>query len=169
VGAGFASFETSFYGLINSFLPTLIQSLQQGADQGPAYTAAMQAMVNNLAVRGVLAPFGHVAWTAIAAGAFWRVKYDQPMNPAMLLDSRFLKAFAIPVLMHTAWDLSILIPTLSEGVNVCLWIGTGATTWYVLFGLVQQGLRQVKEEQKTHLQSTLANVESTLALGTVRA
>jgi RsiW-degrading membrane proteinase PrsW (M82 family) len=169
VGAGFASFETSFYGLINSFLPTLIQSLQQGAQQGPAYTAAMQSMVDNLAVRGVLAPFGHVAWTAIAAGAFWRVKYDQPMNPGMLLDSRFLKAFAIPVLMHTAWDLSILIPTLSFGVNLCLWIGTGATTWYVLFGLVQQGLRQVKEEQKTHLQSTLANVESTLALGTVRA
>ena len=169
VGAGFASFETTFYGLVNAFLPTFIQALQQGLQEGPAYGAAMQAMVSNLAVRGVLAPFGHVAWTAIAAGAFWRVKYDKPVSLAMVTDSRFLKAFAIPVIMHTLWDASILIPTISTFLNLCLWIGTGVTTWYVLFGLVQQGLRQVKEEQKANLQSTLANVESTLSLGTVRA
>ena len=45
---------------------------------------------------------------------------------------------------------------------------TGLITWYVLFGLVQQGLRQVKDEQVAHLQGTLANVEATLGLGTVR-
>ncbi|MGC9222271.1 MAG: hypothetical protein ACP5E2_00020 [Terracidiphilus sp.] len=37
---------------------------------------------------------------------------------------------------------------------------------YVLFGLVQQGLRQVRDEQKAQLQSTLAKVEVTLGLGT---
>jgi hypothetical protein len=41
-------------------------------------------------------------------------------------------------------------------------ISTGIITWYVVFGLVQQGLRQVKDEQKSHLQSTLANVEAQL-------
>ena len=167
VGAGFASFETTFYGLINAFLPTLIQSLQQM--QAPAaINAAMQAMVDNLIVRGVLAPFGHVVWTAIAAGAFWRVKGGQPTSVGMLLDPRFFKAFLIPVAMHTLWDLSILLPNLSLIVNACLWIGTGLTSWYVLFGLVQQGLRQVKDEQQTQLQSTLANVEATLGLGAKR-
>jgi protease PrsW len=162
VGAGFASFETSFYGLVNAFLPTLIQGLQQM--QAPqAISAAMQAMVDNLVVRGVLAPFGHVAWTAIAAGAFWRVKRDQPTNASMLFDTRFLKAFAIPVAMHTLWDASVLFPNLSTVINICLWIGTGATTWYVLFGLIQQGLRQVKDMQRTQLQSTLAHVEAAIA------
>jgi len=159
VGAGFASFETCFYGLINSFLPTLIQGLQQ-MQEADAITAAMQSMVNNLVVRGVLAPFGHVAWTAIAAGAFWRLKRDQPTSASMLMDHRFLKAFAIPVLMHTLWDASVLMPNLSFIVNVALWIGTGLVTWYVLFGFIQQGLKQVKEEQMTHLQATLANVEA---------
>jgi protease PrsW len=163
VGAGFASFETSFYGLINAFIPTLIQSLQQGAQQGAAFSTAMQAMVDNLAVRGVLAPFGHVAWSAIAAGAFWRVKRDQPTSASMLTDTRFLKAFAIPVAMHTIWDASVIFPSLSTVVNIVLWIGTGVTTWYVLFGLIQQGLRQVKEMQKAQLESTLAHVEAAIA------
>jgi RsiW-degrading membrane proteinase PrsW (M82 family) len=168
VGAGFASFETSFYGLVNAFLPALFQGLQQGMQQGAAFSAATSAMVDNLAMRGVLAPFGHVAWTAIAAGAFWRVKYDQPVNPGMLLDSRFLKAFAIPVIMHTVWDTSVIFPNIGVLPAYSLMAITGVITWYVLFGLVQQGLRQVKEEQKTHLQSALATVEATLGLGTVR-
>jgi hypothetical protein len=37
---------------------------------------------------------------------------------------------------------------------------TGLITWYVVFMLVQQGLRQVQQEQKMQLQSTLANVEA---------
>lgn len=161
VGAGFASFETSFYGLVNAFLPTLIQGLQQM--QAPqAINAAMQSMVDNLVVRGVLAPFGHVAWTAIAAGAFWRLKRDQPTSPSMLLDTRFLKAFAIPVAMHTLWDASVIFPNLSTVVNICLWIGTGVTTWYVLFGLIQQGLRQVKDMQQAQLQRTLDHVEAAI-------
>jgi RsiW-degrading membrane proteinase PrsW (M82 family) len=165
VGAGFAAFETSFYGLINAFLPALVQGLQAGGQGGTVINAAVQSMSVNLMVRGVLAPFGHVVWTAIAAGAFWRVKGSQPTSMAMLTDSRFLKAFLIPVAMHTLWDASILFPNLSFIVNLCLWIGTGLTSWYVLFGLVQQGLHQVKDEQQTQLQSTLAHVEATLGLG----
>jgi RsiW-degrading membrane proteinase PrsW (M82 family) len=165
VGAGFAAFETSFYGLINSFLPALIQGLQAGGQEGTAINTAVQAMATNLGVRGVLAPFGHVVWTAIAAGAFWRVKGSLPTSMSMLSDSRFLKAFLIPVAMHTLWDASILFPNLSFIVNVFLWIATGLTSWYVLFGLVQQGLHQVKDEQQAQLRSTLANVEATLGLG----
>ena len=164
VGAGFAAFETTFYGLVQTFLPQLIQGLQQ-TQESQAVSAAMDAMVSNLVVRGVLAPFGHVAWTAIAAGAFWRVKRDQPTNLGMLTDGRFLRTFAIPVAMHTIWDASVLIPTLPTVINILLWIGTGVTTWYVVFGLVQQGLREVKQEQMLRLQSTLARVEATLGPG----
>ena len=167
VGAGFAVLETSAYGL-NAFLPTFVQGARQAttdAQVQQVFTSALNSMVDTLILRGVTAPFLHVVWTAIAAGAFWRVKGAQPVSLGMVSDSRFLKAFIIPVAMHTVWDASVLIPTLPMVVNVGLWIVTGLTSWYVLFGMIQQGLRQVKEEQKLRLQSTLAHVEATLGPG----
>jgi RsiW-degrading membrane proteinase PrsW (M82 family) len=172
VGAGFACFETCGYGF-DAILQTLTPVIQAGnvANGFPtaqALAATVESMIGNLVLRGVESPLGHVAWTAIAAGAFWRVKGDKPTSPAMLLDTRFLKAFAIPVLMHTIWDLGVLIPSLPGIMAIILPIVTGLITWYVLFGLVQQGLQQVREEQMTHLQGALAHVEATLGLGTVR-
>jgi RsiW-degrading membrane proteinase PrsW (M82 family) len=167
VGAGFACFETCGYGF-DQILETLTQVVQAG-QVAEGISAAVQNMMANLVLRGVESPLGHVAWTAIAAGAFWRVKGDKPTSPAMLLDARFLKAFAIPVLMHTTWDLSILIPSMPMIMAAFILPAvTGLITWYVLFGLVQQGLQQVKQEQVAHLQNTVANVEATLGLGTMR-
>jgi protease PrsW len=169
VGAGFASFETTWYAM-QSFLPALIQGLvQQGLQVQQAFTSATSAMVDELVMRGVLAPFGHMPWTAIAAGAFWRVKQDQPTNASMLMNPSFLKTLAIPVAMHTLWDASVVFPNIPSVLSILLWIGTGLTTWYVLFGLIQQGLRQVRDVQKTQLESTLAHVEATLGPGMARA
>ena len=167
VGAGFSAFETMGYGL-QSFLPAFIQGLQQAgtsqAGQNQALSAATAAMMGELFLRMfTAAPLGHMVWTAISAGAFWRVKQDRPFSAGMLLDKRFLKLFAVPVVLHAIWDAPIQLPFLGNE------IVAGVIGWYVLFTLVQQGLRQVKEEQKTQLQSTLANVEATLGLGTVRA
>jgi hypothetical protein len=61
--------------------------------------------------------------------------------------------------MHAIWDAPAGWQLPFDG-NYIL---TGLVTWYVVFGLVQQGLRQVKEEQKTHLEGALANVEAALA------
>ena len=56
VGAGFAAFESA----------------------GWAFAALLGGnvddMVNTILLRGVLAPFGHVTWTAITAGALWRAR-----------------------------------------------------------------------------------------------
>ena len=102
------------------------------------------------------APMGHMVWTAIAAGAFWRVKQDRPFSASMLMDKRFLMAFAIPVALHALWDAPIQLPFLGNEILAAL-IG-----WYVLFMLVQQGLQQVKQEQKAQLQTALATVEASM-------
>ena len=159
VGAGFAAFETAGYALNVALLPGLIQGLVQGGStsQQVMATATHQgaaAMLQILRLRGIEAPLGHVAWTAVSAGAFWRVKLDKPFSPAMLMDSRFLKALAIPVVMHAIWDAPWQLPFSGNQIL------TGLITWYVVFMLVQQGLRQVQQEQKMQLQSTLANVEA---------
>jgi RsiW-degrading membrane proteinase PrsW (M82 family) len=161
VGAGFAAFETAGYALNQALLPGLIQGLIQGGSTSQqVMTAATHqgvvAMLQILRLRGIEAPLGHVAWTAVAAGAFWRVKLDKPFVPAMLVDSRFLKAFAIPVVMHAVWDAPVQLPFNGNPIL------TGLITWYVVFMLVQQGLRQVQTEQKLQLQANLANVEASM-------
>jgi RsiW-degrading membrane proteinase PrsW (M82 family) len=166
VGAGFSAFETMGYGL-QSFLPAFIQGLQQAgtsqAGQNQALSAATAAMMGELFLRMfTAAPLGHMVWTAISAGAFWRVKQDRPFSAGMLLDKRFLKLFAVPVVLHALWDAPIQLPFLGNE------IVAGVIGWYVLFTLVQQGLQQVKQEQMVHLQSALANVEATLVQGTIR-
>ncbi|MFP5230174.1 MAG: PrsW family intramembrane metalloprotease [Acidobacteriota bacterium] len=144
VGAGFAAFETAGY------------ALNKGLLTGTDLSSGVAAMMQVLWLRAFLTPWGHVAWTAIAAAALWRVKGARPFGPSMLMDSRFLKAFLIPVVLHTIWDCPWQLPF--EG-NAIL---SALVSWYVVFGLVQQGLRQVREEQKSHLQQTLQRVETSM-------
>ncbi len=158
VGAGFACFETAGYALNSALLPGLLQGLQAGQTVDVATHAGIVSMLQILRLRGILAPLGHVAWTAIAAGAFWRVKQDKPVNPSMFLDSRFLKAFLIPVSMHALWDAPAFMQLPFLGNSII----TGVISWYVVFGLVQQGLRQVRDEQRGHLQQTLQTVEASM-------
>jgi len=161
VGAGFAAFETAGYALNEGLLPGLLAPILQAgsaaqAVYGPAMHQGVVAMLQILRLRGILTPLGHVAWTALSAGAFWRVKMGRPTSITMLFDHRFLKAFIIPVALHAIWDAPIQLPFLGNQII------TGLITWYVVFGLVQQGLRQVKEEQRLKLESTLATVQASL-------
>ena len=158
VGAGFACFETTGYALNSALLPGLLQGLQAGQTIDVATHSGIVAMLQILRLRGILAPLGHVAWTAIACGAFWRVKQDKPLNPSMFLDTRFIKAFLIPVSMHALWDAPAFMQLPFLGNSII----TGVISWYVVFGLVQQGLKQVKEEQRSHLQQTLQTVEASM-------
>jgi len=158
VGAGFACFETAGYALNSALLPGLLQGLEQGQTIPVATHAGIVAMLQILRLRGILAPLGHVAWTAIAAGAFWRVKQDKPAKLSMFLDARFLKAFLIPVSMHAIWDAPAFMQLPFLGNDII----TGLVSWYVVFGLVQQGLRQVQDEQRSHLQHTLQTVEASM-------
>ena len=96
VGAGFAALRRRGYALNDGPAAGFAAEFTGGAsdpDSGDG-RRALRSMLQLLLLRGIEAPLGHVAWTALAAGAFWRVKEDRPTSPAMLLDPRFLKAFA---------------------------------------------------------------------------
>lgn len=125
VGAGFAAFESAGY----AFRALL------GA------TGTLDAMTQTIQLRAFLTPFGHVAWTAIAAGVLWRVKGVGPFHPKLFVDRRFLKAFAIPVVLHMIWNAPLPSPLYVKHLVL------GVVSWFVVFAIVQQGLGQVRALQ----------------------
>ena len=124
VGAGFAFFESAGYAF--DFLER---------------TNSLSVMFDVIQTRAFLTPFGHVAWTAIAAAALWRVKGDRDFQLNMLFDAGFLQTMCIPIVLHMLWNAPFQTPF--ELHHIVL----GIVGWFVVFGLVQQGLHQIREEQ----------------------
>ena len=117
IGAGFASFETAGY-LFNALL----------ANQG----GGLGAMLGLAILRAVSAPGMHVAWTAIAAAAYWRVSPLRARPSEAIRSGKFWVLFAVPVVMHGLWDW--ITP---------LWPLYLVIEWVVLISLIQTGLREV--------------------------
>jgi protease PrsW len=145
VGTGFAAFESAGYAL----------------DALLRYKT-IDAMMQVIHLRALLSPFIHIPFTAIAAGALWRAKGSQSLSLHHFFDASFLKAFAIPVVLHMIWNTPVDLPFHLKHLTI------GVIAWFVVFGLVQQGLKQVKQQQiesvKTKLEESGANLR-TMNLG----
>ena len=144
IGAGFAVFESAGYTQ-----DALLYGLKQMDNNWGKFFAAGGAGFLNSAVftRAWLSPFGHVVWTAIAAGALWRVKKEGRFELRML-DKTFWKTFLVPIVCHMTWDSPIAMGTANPGIlNYGVTLGLGVISWYVAFKLVQEGLKQVRRMQ----------------------
>jgi RsiW-degrading membrane proteinase PrsW (M82 family) len=124
VGAGFAAFESTGYAF-QTFM-------KHSGDH------AILDVFSTEAQRAVLAPFGHITWTALLGGAIfaaWRRDAFGPIAPV-------LWTFVGVVALHAAWDAtygwSIIIAQGVEGSgwfagwpNTTDWIGTptGSELW----------------------------------------
>lgn len=132
VGAGFAMFESAGYAFINLLAQKNVE-----------------AMNSNILSRAFFAPVGHVAYSSIWAGALWRVKGDKPFAFSMLGDWRFLKLFLLGVILHGFWNSPLLMKQFGEDGS---WYAktaiVGVIAWFVIFSLVQEGLEQIRKEQK---------------------
>ena len=124
VGAGFAGFESAGY------------AFRLGGEAGSS------GMLHIITTRAWLALLGgHVLWTALVGGALWRVRGDQKFDWSMLQDMRFLRVFALAVLMHAIWDSPLDWPMQLK--YICL----GFVVWVALLSYIQTGLRQVRAAQ----------------------
>jgi RsiW-degrading membrane proteinase PrsW (M82 family) len=123
VGTGFAAFESAGY----AFEWLLKRS------------GGVGAMIDVITIRGVLAPFGHIAWTAIAACAVWRVRaHGVPLSQA-IVHPRFLVLFAVPVALHFVWNTGFSLPLYGKEILL------GFIGYVVVFSLVQSGLKEVRQ------------------------
>ncbi|MBC8153312.1 MAG: PrsW family intramembrane metalloprotease [Bacteroidetes bacterium] len=139
VGTGFAAFESAGYAFVSM--------MQGGFGQA----------VSSIFLRGVLAPFGHVVWTAITAAAIWRVKGQRPFEWEMLKNPGFVRTFVTVMVLHMLWNAPFDVPILPY-----VWflptkqLILGLIAWIMALGLIQSGLKQIKTAQKAVLQPAQA-------------
>ena len=127
VGAGFAAFESAGYAM--NFL------FQGGWD----------VMMNVIFLRGFLSPGGHVVWAAISgAGLVIAAKATHDTSTNLLFNTKFLRLFVIPVILHGLWDS----PLSSIGSSLYLVpIGLTVLAWIVVLILINMGLAEVSRTQ----------------------
>ncbi len=168
IGAGFAIFESAGYALGTLVVQIIAVSvdhaaaIQQAAGDAAkaggakavmttlqtvfAQIAAQtdQGMINNIITRGLVSPFSHIIWTAMAAAGLWLVKGGRKFEAGMLLDMRFLRTFLAAVALHMVWNASWgihIITPLDKHIIL------GIIGWTIIFHLVRQGLKQIAEEK----------------------
>ncbi len=181
VGAGFAAFESAGYAM-DDFMRSYTQELWGASDkikqairsgglsqeQISAGLESVRVQLSNISVeplknlslrRALLTPAGHVVWTAITAGAYWRVlalkvqqgvraAEDRSVDFSAFFDMRFLCIAIVPVGLHMIWNSTIGF----EQFGSYRYLILGIIAWFVLLRLAQMGINQVKEEKRKALQ-----------------
>jgi RsiW-degrading membrane proteinase PrsW (M82 family) len=129
VGAGFAAFESAGYAFRTA--------VESNSDR---------EMLSSIMTRGVLAPFGHVVWTAIAAGALWRVRAGRPFDWAMLSDRRCLAPLIAVMVLHATWNSPIpaMLPFFLG------YFALGAVGWVIAIGLLLGGLQELRNAEQAN-------------------
>jgi RsiW-degrading membrane proteinase PrsW (M82 family) len=133
VGAGFASFESAGYAL-----HTMLQHLDE-------HTIA--DILETEAFRGVLAPFGHITWTALLGGAL----FASSRGGRFHLTARLVGTFVGVIALHALWDQSYgWAIMLAQGVtgegwdlvwpNAQAWITLPSSEALVWFNVFSNGL-----------------------------
>ena len=156
VGTGFAAFESAGYAyrylVTGGGLAVANAGVQAFVNASGDFNAPLLQQFftmfglglceNVITLRGLLAPCGHIVWTAIAGAALWRVKGADKFALRMLVHPSFLKVFLVPVILHMVWDCeSFSLPLFLN------YIMNGAIGWAVAFSLVKEGLNEVAREK----------------------
>lgn len=122
VGTGFAAFESAGY------------ALRYGL-------RSAEMMLDIIQLRGVMSPFAHIVWTAIAASAFWIARPHHNELWDTVKSPQFLSIFSIPVVLHFIWNLPF------QGPFMIKFIILGFIAWVVIISLVQSGLKEISKLQ----------------------
>lgn len=125
VGTGFSVFETMGYVMV-----------------GGLFNQGVEGMFSIITLRGWLNLLGdHALWTGIVGAALWRVRAGNPLRLDMLTSARFLRAFGLAAALHMINDSPLNLPFYGK------FLAIGFVAWVVIFGFIQAGLKEVREEQ----------------------
>lgn len=136
VGAGFAAFESAGYALRFGLMygdDTMLQVIFQRAWTGIGT---------------------HTVWAAISGAALVYVKEGNPLRSEHLKDMKFLKLFAVPVILHSVWDMPLFFLQKFNFLYILLIV----VAWIFIFTMMNAGLKQIVRLNTLVKVETTANV-----------
>ncbi|WP_010631599.1 PrsW family glutamic-type intramembrane protease [Sporolactobacillus vineae] len=133
IGAGFAAFESAGYVLSTLDRFTLYQ------------LARSDDFLYVILLRAWESIGTHAIWTGIAGAAIVKIKQARPFQSKLLFHAPFIKLFAVPVILHALWDMSL--PVMDNVlIKPAALIVVG---WLFVFVLIHSGLRQIMAIQSS--------------------
>lgn len=137
VGVGYAAFESAGYALDYGLSENSFESLN-----------------DLILIRGVLAPFNHIPWTAISGAALWIAYREHKNLLKAILSIRFISLYSLPMALHFAWNFSVTkffqLPPYVEHIK---WVFLGLIVWIVIARLLVAGMIEISEELWTNAQN----------------
>lgn len=140
IGCGFAAFESAGY----AFAQLLENSM------------SITAFSDNIILRGVMAPFTHVIWTANAAAALWFVKGDQKFSVSMLFNKFFLRIMLSSMVLHMIWNSPLFIFPIPIFLDLKFLL-LGILGLSISMRLIQRGLKQIVDTRKIEIDRMASN------------
>lgn len=134
IGCGFGAFESAGYAFT-----TIVNNNN------------FEAGVDSIVLRGMLAPFMHVVWTANAAAALWLVKGNKKFEWNMLGNPRFLRVMVASMLLHMTWNAPFGLLRLPLVLDL-KYLLLGILAWIICFRLVQEGLGQLNKARREEIE-----------------
>jgi RsiW-degrading membrane proteinase PrsW (M82 family) len=125
IGTGFAAFESAGYALV------------AGLDNN-----SFAALNASIWMRGFLAPFMHITWTAIATGAYWLAFRGCGSFWKSFIQVRFLALFVISIMLHFLWNFDLGD---SELIGILRFLAIGLVSWIICFMLAATGYKEIKQ------------------------
>jgi len=122
VGCGFAAFESAGYALRFGLLD-------------------IKDMIDIIQIRGLLSPFAHIVWTAVAGAALWRVMRGNSFHFGLCRPTESYMPFGLVVVCHFVLNLDFEIPFYGKYL-VC-----GFVSWVAALNLFNLGIQEIREEQ----------------------
>ncbi len=126
VGTGFAAFESAGYAL-----------------RVGLFSNNVDVMLSLIMLRGMLAPFSHIVWSGMSAAVLWKIKGEREFSFTMLKDPRFLRVFGFAVVLHMVWNSPLELPFYGK------YFALGFVSWIIILSLIQDGLKQLRDEKLT--------------------
>jgi len=134
IGTGFAAFESAGY------------ALGAGLDNN-----SFAALNTSIWMRGFLAPFMHITWTAIAAGGYWLAFRECGSFWKSFIKVRFLALFVISIALHFVWNFDI---GNSQLISILRFLVIGLMSWVICFLLAATGYKEIKNTCNANLVQT---------------
>jgi len=122
VGCGFAAFESAGYALRFGLLD-------------------IKDMIDIIQIRGLLSPFAHIVWTAVAGAALWRVMRGNSFHLGLCRPTESYMPFGLVVVCHFVLNLDFEISFYGKYL-VC-----GFVSWVAALNLFNLGIQEIREEQ----------------------